>query len=56
MTVLGIGLILLCLLLIKVILNASREQETRLEIYEESAIIYQSNGKLCGKTGTIRKR
>lgn len=57
MEILGIGLVLLCLLLIAVIIKASREEETRLEIYPEDVeIIYQSNGKFIVKTGTVMKR
>lgn len=56
MEILGIGLVLLCLLLIAVIIKASREEETRLEIYSEDSIIFQSNGKLNKKLGIVRKR
>lgn len=55
MTVLLIGILLSVLLLIVVIIKASKEPET---IFQENnwETRYQSNGKLLGKSGTVRKR
>ena len=55
MNVLLIGILLAALLLIVVIIKASREPQT---IFEEVSweTKFQQNGKLSGKTGIVRRR